>query len=164
MGHRQGDSSVYVRYHIISYVQLQRCRLSAYLFRERISTRHDPPSRLLRHAETRGQPGLETRHQPGPETCEVPPKANSCTWETWTLRLFRKDSCRGNRFGEFLRVFANFCNSLRCNTTVTRRKRREWVGNLRTQRFERTIRDFYSLVHAEEVDRQLKGIKPLDMV
>jgi hypothetical protein len=83
------------------YVQLQRCRPTIF----KSLPQHDRihlAGRLLRHAGTRGQPG--------PESCEVTLEANPCTSETDTSRLFRIDSCRGNRF---LQVFASFSNAIR---------------------------------------------------
>lgn len=45
-----------------------------------------------------------------------------------------------------------------------KKKAKRLSGKLRTQRFERAIREFHSSVHAEKIDRQLNGIKPLHVV
>lgn len=98
--HRQGDSGAHVQCYMSNFNDVDR--QSIYFKSLPQHDRIHLAGRLLRHAGTRGQPG--------PESCEVTLEANPCTSETDTSRLFRIDSCRGNRF---LQVFASFSNAIR---------------------------------------------------
>ncbi|KAH7363524.1 hypothetical protein B0T11DRAFT_353822, partial [Plectosphaerella cucumerina] len=146
MGHRQGDSSTYVRYYMSNFVgqDTQSIVFGSDLQTDLIQLM----GRLRRHgdAPTSLTPEQKSSVQKNPQLIRYLQK-RSRAMERFRKQGFRsyeaaKDTTAGKEYEE------------------SRKKAASLRKTLSARMLEQAIREFHDTIHAEEIERQLLGIKP----
>jgi hypothetical protein len=150
MGHRQGDSKVYVQYYMSSFNDVD-CQSICF----GSAPQHDLihlAGRLLRHGDA---PTSLTGQQKA-EVNQDPELASAREERSRALQRLKQQGYRSRADAEGTDIATQYDRY--------RRKAHSLSQKLKTRRLQRAIREFHSSVHVEEIERQLNGIKPPDVI
>ena len=146
MGHRQGDSSVYVTYYMSTFIDAD-CQSICF----GSAPQHDLvhlAGRLLRHG---GAPTALTDQQRF-EVSQDPKLVAYCRKKTKALEQWKSQGYRSRQAAEGTKMASRYDYYKKKADSLSKR--------LKADRLQRAIRDFHGSIHIEEVHRQLSGIKP----
>ena len=146
MGHRQGDSSVYVTYYMSTFIDAD-CQSICF----GSAPQHDLvhlAGRLLRHG---GAPTALTDQQRF-EVSQDPKLVAYCRKKTKALEQWKSQGYRSRQAAEGTKMASRYDYYKKKADSLSKR--------LKADRLQRAIKDFHGSIHIEEVHRQLSGIKP----
>ncbi|KAK3943401.1 hypothetical protein QBC46DRAFT_420865 [Diplogelasinospora grovesii] len=143
MGHRQGDSRVYVQYYMSTFNDID-CQT--------IYFGNAPQHDLIRHGDA---PTTLTDQQKF-EVNQDPELVKYRRRRTQALRQMKSQGYSTRADAEGTEVAAKY--------DLYKRKADRLSKKLKTQRLQRAIKEFHDSVHVEEINRQLNGIKPSDVI
>ena len=150
MGHRQGDSSVYVQYYMSTFndVDCQSICFGSAPQRDLIHL----AGRLLRHSDAphalNDQQKFEVNHDPVLVSYREK--------RTRILQQMKQQGYRTRADAEGTELAVEYDRYQRMANSLSRK--------LKSERLQRAIKEFHDSVHVEEIDRQLKGIMPPDVI
>ena len=150
MGHRQGDSRVYVQYYMSTFNDVD-CQTICF----GSAPQHDLihlAGRLLRHGDA---PTALTDQQKF-EVNQDPDLVNYRRKRTQLLQQMKSQGYRSRADAEGTKLAARY--------DEYKKKADRLIKKLMTGRLQLAIKDFHDSVHVEEINRQLNGIKPADVI
>ncbi|RYO82759.1 hypothetical protein DL764_009563 [Monosporascus ibericus] len=146
MGHRQGDSRVYVMYYMSTFIDAD-CQSICF----GSAPQHDLvhlAGRLLRHGDA---PTALTDQQKF-EVNQDPKLVKYRQKRTRALQQWKWQGYRSREEAEGTDMASRYDHY---------KKKADCLGKrLKAERLQRAIKDFHDLIHVEEVNRQLNGVKP----
>ncbi|KAK3935512.1 hypothetical protein QBC46DRAFT_367527 [Diplogelasinospora grovesii] len=150
MGHRQGDSRVYVQYYMSTFNDVD-CQTICF----GSAPQHDLihlAGRLLRH----GDAPTTLTNQQKLKVNQDPELVKYRGRRTQALQQMKSQGYSTRADAEGTEVAKKYDRY--------KRKAERLSKKLKTQRLQRTIKEFHDSVHVEEINRQLNGIKPSDVI
>ncbi|KXX73588.1 hypothetical protein MMYC01_210372, partial [Madurella mycetomatis] len=150
MGHRQGDSRVYVQYYISTFNDAD-CQSICFGSAPQYDLVH-LAGRLLRHSDA---PTALTNQQ----KFEVNQDSKLVKYRRERTRALQELKSQGYR----TRADAEGTN-LVARYDCYKRKANRLSKKLKSERLQRAIEEFHDSVHVDEINRQLNGIKPADVI
>ncbi|KAK3934110.1 hypothetical protein QBC46DRAFT_429032 [Diplogelasinospora grovesii] len=150
MGHRQGDSRVYVQYYMSTFNDTD-CQSICF----GSAPQHDLihlAGRLLRH----GDAPTALTDQQKLEVNQDPELVRYREKRTRTLQRMKSQGYRTRADAEGTELAAQYDRHKKKADSVSKK--------LKTQRLESVIKEFHDSVHVKEINRQLNGIKPPDVI
>lgn len=150
MGHRKGDSSTYLQYYMSNFIDVD-CQSICF----GTAPQHDLvhlAARLRRHDDA---PKALTVQQlseiEGHESLDKYRKKRTRAMIDWKNQGYgSRKQAEGTEMAERYDRYQKKIDTLR--------------KHLKAERLQRSIREFHTSVHVEEIDRQLRGIKPSDAI
>ena len=150
MGHRQGDSSVYVQYYMSTFNDVD-CQSICFGSAPQYDLIH-LAGRLLRHGDA---PHALTDQQKF-EVNQDPVLVSYREKRTSLLRQMKRQGYRTRAEAEGTQLAAQYDQYQKMANSLSRK--------MKAERLQRSIKEFHDRVHVEEIDRQLNGIMPPDVI
>ena len=150
MGHRQGDSSVYVRYYMSNFNDVD-CQSICFGSAPQYDVVH-LAGRLLRHGNA---PTALTDEQQL-EVSQHPTLTEYRQKSALLLEQMKSQGYPTRAAAEGTELAAQYDQYKKKSSTLSKK--------LRSMRLQQVIKDFHDSVHIDEVNRQLNGLKASDII